>query len=513
MDIEKEVSPASMDEPGGAFTYTVTITNNSVEQVEITSLTDTNEEAVQAITDLLAQIGGVLDPGQEASFSYEASHTDAGTYENTAAIEVKDDEGNTASDSDTCTATVTDTLPQITVTKTPSPAWVPKAGGWVTYTFVVTNKTGEPVTLTSLVDDKFRDITNKVTPPIGAGVTISGNGSLTFTYKVWISATSTYKNKVTATANDDEGNVATATAEATVKFIPNSLITNSSLCEFDFDPNRSGDQFRLLYILESSSCLCSYYRLNSSNPGQFYYNVFCNGDPGTPVKLNITIPYPFVTQGAQPVHAYSTYDVVSGPCGYCLQPGTDVTGSFTINNGAGSLPCGGKIGGVTGTITVSGYIPQTGSLCVTVHLDYGLKGTSCWNKKSSGAVYHYSYGTINSPQPYTFSFKQAIYGNGISVEDYQTTESENEFKKFAGFMGAVTNNATGDPVSGVQVKIYNSSGTCVGTVYTDADGYYLLAYKHTAKTATYTIKLPAYSKQQSVTVKANGFALVNFTVP
>jgi hypothetical protein len=37
-------------------------------------------------------------------------------------------------------------------------------------------------------------------------------------------------------------------------------------------------------------------------------------------------------------------------------------------------------------------------------------------------------------------------------------------------------------------------------------------YKHTGKAATYTVKLPAFGVQQSITVKANGFLIVKFVV-
>jgi len=65
----------------------------------------------------------------------------------------------------------------------------------------------------------------------------------------------------------------------------------------------------------------------------------------------------------------------------------------------------------------------------------------------------------------------------------------------------------------VKVVIYNSKNAVLATVYTDADGYYMYAYKHTAKSATYTVKLPAHGKSTPVTVKANGFAAVDFEVP
>ena len=41
----------------------------------------------------------------------------------------------------------------------------------------------------------------------------------------------------------------------------------------------------------------------------------------------------------------------------------------------------------------------------------------------------------------------------------------------------------------------------------------MYAYKHTAKSATYTVKVPAYSKSTAITVKANGFAGIDFEVP
>ena len=65
----------------------------------------------------------------------------------------------------------------------------------------------------------------------------------------------------------------------------------------------------------------------------------------------------------------------------------------------------------------------------------------------------------------------------------------------------------------VKVQIYDSSNKLLATVYTDADGWYMWQYKYTGKAATFTVKLPAYNLAQSVTLKSNGFLLVNFTVP
>ena len=75
---------------------------------------------------------------------------------------------------------------------------------------------------------------------------------------------------------------------------------------------------------------------------------------------------------------------------------------------------------------------------------------------------------------------------------------------------------TNQPQAGVQVKIYSgssASGKPLATVYTDTDGWYMWQYKYTGKAATFTVNVPAYNLSQTVTLKSNGFLVVNFTVP
>jgi hypothetical protein len=68
-------------------------------------------------------------------------------------------------------------------------------------------------------------------------------------------------------------------------------------------------------------------------------------------------------------------------------------------------------------------------------------------------------------------------------------------------------------VPGKQVKICSPTGAILTTKVTDADADYMQAYQHNAKSATYTVKLPAYNKSVPITVKANGFAPVDLDVP
>jgi hypothetical protein len=68
-------------------------------------------------------------------------------------------------------------------------------------------------------------------------------------------------------------------------------------------------------------------------------------------------------------------------------------------------------------------------------------------------------------------------------------------------------------VQGVTVRIHGPDGKVLATITTDQDGWYVYTYKYTGKAATFTIELPAYVLSQSVTLKSNGYAVVNFTVP
>ena len=103
--------PTTMPEPGGDFLFTLDITNDSVEQVTITTLTDDNALSDKCLT----LIGTTLAAGASTSCQYTVSHTEAGIYPNTASVTVKDNENNAASDTDDATVTVTDVQPTITV--------------------------------------------------------------------------------------------------------------------------------------------------------------------------------------------------------------------------------------------------------------------------------------------------------------------------------------------------------------------------------------------------------------
>lgn len=135
----------------------------------------------------------------------------------TGTVSIKLEEGENVS----CTFTNTDLVPTITVTKTPSPTSVPESGGAVAYTVSVkNNSTVESVTLNSLIDDTFGDITTISGSTCSTPQTITANTSYScsFTKTVAGDAPTTHVNTVTASATDQQNNTITDDGSATVTF-------------------------------------------------------------------------------------------------------------------------------------------------------------------------------------------------------------------------------------------------------------------------------------------------------
>jgi uncharacterized repeat protein (TIGR01451 family) len=122
----------------------------------------------------------------------------------------------------TCTITNKHVLPLISVSKRPNPSVLQEPGGNVTYSIVVTNTSAiDPVTITSLVDDKFGDLAAECGIP-GAKWNLAplASATCTITRSVSGNASSPHMNTVTATGHDEGGNEAHAQASATVTFTP-----------------------------------------------------------------------------------------------------------------------------------------------------------------------------------------------------------------------------------------------------------------------------------------------------
>jgi hypothetical protein len=308
-------------------------------------------------------------------------------------------------------------------------------------------------------------------------------------------------------ATDDCGNYSTCVQ--TITCTMPSLVTNSSLCTFDVDPSTTKHDFRLIYTQDPQNMPS--YKLNASNPGQFFYNVFFKGTAGSTVTLNLSIPYPFETQGANPVHAYDGVTTSTSGGVTCLTPGNPVPLTATpqtidVNS------CGAVSSGSPTIVMVTVTMPATECLYVNIHLDYGLKGCGGYAKGGLSANDAVAAGTTTVLIPdkgnYTFSV-------GGSLTDDDSVCNINDFKKNPGVAGLSSNNLTRDPVPGATVTLKNASGQQVGAATSDQDGFYQINYKHTGPRENYTVKIVKGSFQQTKTVelKANAFVQVDFTVP
>ena len=218
IDVTKTASVSSLPETGGPVTFTFRVTNTGVEDVTVTSLTDT------VFGDLNGQgtcaTGGLIPVGD--SYTCELTVTlsgDAGNpHVNSVTAIAVDDEGTTDDDSDDETVTFSDSPPVIDVTKTADPTSVPETGGPVTFTFRVTNTGVEDVTVTSLTDTVFGDLNGQGTCATGGLIPVGDSYTCELTVTLSGDAGNPHVNSVTAIAVDDEGTTDDDSDDETVTF-------------------------------------------------------------------------------------------------------------------------------------------------------------------------------------------------------------------------------------------------------------------------------------------------------
>jgi SdrD B-like domain/Domain of unknown function DUF11 len=247
----KSAGVANVPEPGGDVTYTVQVTNNSVENVTLTSLSDDRFGVLAGDAD--CQVGTVLAPGATCSFTFVGAVSgDAGdSHVNVVTAVAVDNEQNEATDDDDATVGFTDVLPVINVVKTANPTGLDEPGGLVDFEVTVTNQSVEAVWLTSLVDDQFGDVfglsadcaalENSLLDP-GESVPCSFDELITG------NAGFVHTNVVTGTAEDNEGNEATDDDDAVVAIgdLPASIEITKTPSVGSVDENGAWVEFTLV---------------------------------------------------------------------------------------------------------------------------------------------------------------------------------------------------------------------------------------------------------------------------
>ncbi|MEM2294046.1 MAG: hypothetical protein QXX41_12295 [Nitrososphaerota archaeon] len=436
---------------GDIVTYTITVENTGdCELTGVTVIDDILGDLTSYLPDTTLTVGEV----NQFTVNYEVP-SPTGDITNTVEAKGEDALGLEVSDSDSWTVDILH--PSIYVSKT-GPVYAHEEDK-ITYNITVKN-TGDCPLFNVVIKDETLNFEEEIDE-------LAVGEEKTYEVEYTVESYGLLRNTVTASGEDALGLEVSDSASWTVVVLPKSMVTTSRLCYFDFDSAKEGQQFRLIFTQDPTNP--STYKLTASNPGQFYYNVFYIRTSGDSVSLTIKIPYPFVTQGAVPIHVYSDVDIVGG----CFIPSGDITGSFSINPKIITLEDYVEI-------TVNGPVPESGLVYVTIHLDYGLKKTVGYTPDSDkNAEKPIGTEVIVNYASYTFE----VSGD---LTDSQTIQSVNVFKRDPGFAGIVTD-SEGNPSAGVEVKIYGPDGKLLATVETDEDGWYFFNYKHTGKAATYTI--------------------------
>jgi uncharacterized repeat protein (TIGR01451 family) len=228
VSIDKSVSTTSLPESGSPVDFTLTITNESVEPVTITSLTDSYTLSAECT----ALVGTQVAAGDSVSCQYtvDLSGADPGTYTNTASVTVADDEGNEDTDADTEAVNIA----AIHITKSADPETI-HSGDLVAYTYTVTNPGSEPLSNVAVSDDKCVPVT------FVAGDS-NGNGLLepdeTWIYTCSATLMEDTTNTATVEGNDPSGTMVQAQATASVEVItPDIDLTISASADETYPSN------------------------------------------------------------------------------------------------------------------------------------------------------------------------------------------------------------------------------------------------------------------------------------
>ncbi len=251
--VTKTADPASVPETGGDVEFTFLVENVGVEDVTLTSLTDT------VFGDLDGQ-GSCLTGGSiPVAGSYSCSLTvflasdDLSAHSNVVTAIGADDDGNTDTDFDGELVSFTNVDPDIVVTKTADPASVPETGSDVEFTFLVENVGVEDVTLTSLTDTVFGDLDGQGSCLTGGSIPVAGSYSCSITESLAADDLVDHVNVVTAVAVDDDGASDTDSDGATVSFTdvaPSVSLVKSALPTIRLEPG--GDFVFTLEVTNTS---------------------------------------------------------------------------------------------------------------------------------------------------------------------------------------------------------------------------------------------------------------------
>ncbi|HEX2041460.1 MAG TPA: hypothetical protein VHF24_02380 [Acidimicrobiales bacterium] len=218
--VAKTANPASLPAPGGTFTFGVVVTNTGATPVTITAITD------DVYGDLAGRgscaAGATLAPGggqYSCTFPGQFTGVAGASQTDTVTVTASVPGGTPVSATGSATVSVTSPTPPplppptITVDQGADSLTRPAPGGTFLSSVSVTNTSGQPLTLVSLVDD---DLNGRGTCRLPQPLQPGGTYSCTFPIEFFGNAGDTRTFTTTATAVDAAGRQAVATDSITL---------------------------------------------------------------------------------------------------------------------------------------------------------------------------------------------------------------------------------------------------------------------------------------------------------
>ena len=206
--VTKVASPTTRPEPGGLFTFTVTVRNLSIaEDLRLTTLVDAPFGDITSVQGAITETDCSVPRTIVAEGIYQCAFTvnlqgPPDDYDDTVTATLMDDDDNEISRSGDATVTITDLPSAMRVVKTATPTALPEPGDDVTFMIDIVNISAvDTITITSINDDIYGDVCgtllNVVIPP-------NETASCEFTERVEGNAGDRHTNIVTVNAIDDD---------------------------------------------------------------------------------------------------------------------------------------------------------------------------------------------------------------------------------------------------------------------------------------------------------------------
>ena len=222
--VTKTAAPASLPEPGGTVTFTVTIDNQSpAVSVTIDTLSDDIHGNLNGQGDCSAPQTIPAGDSYSCQFSANISGNAGDSETDVVTVSGTDSNQNPVSGQDNATVHITNAPSSMQVLKTANPASLPEPGGAVTFTVQINNTSAaDSITVNTLTDSIYGDLNGQGNCSMPQIIPAGGSYSCHFTADVTGNSGDVETDRVTANATDDDGGSLSDSDDATV------TITNAS---------------------------------------------------------------------------------------------------------------------------------------------------------------------------------------------------------------------------------------------------------------------------------------------